>query len=105
TGGSAFLFAGLIGFGVGAEVDVLGYLIPRYFGRQAYGKIYAVILSAFEIGAGLGSTFVGAIRTSQASYTPALWALAAVSVVVMLLFARLGPYVKFTHITDTPRTA
>ena len=33
TGDLAFLWSALIGFGVGAEFDVLGYLIPRYFGR------------------------------------------------------------------------
>jgi MFS family permease len=38
----AFLCSSLIGFGVGVEFDVLGYLIPRYFGRQAFGKLYGV---------------------------------------------------------------
>lgn len=92
AGNQAYIFAFLIGFGIGAEVDVLGYIIPRYFGRRAYGKIYAFILSAFEFGAGAGAAMVGAIRTARGSYTSGFALLVIAALVSMALFASLGPY-------------
>lgn len=97
AGGAAFLLAGLIGFGIGAEVDLLGFLVPRYFGRQAYGKLYGIILSGFMIGAGLGAFVVGYVRTATGAYPPALWGLVALAILCMLLFARLGPYADFSR--------
>ena len=53
--GLAALCALLIGFGIGAEFDVLGFIIARYFGRKAYGKLYGVLFSVFLFGGGLGT--------------------------------------------------
>lgn len=91
-GDLAFLWAALIGFGVGAEFDVLGYLVPRYFGRQAYGKLYGVLLSAFQLGGGIGAAALGVIRTSHGNYAPGLWGITATTVFALVLFGGLGPY-------------
>ena len=37
----------VIGFSVGAEVDLIGYLVARYFGMHAYGQIYGRQYSTF----------------------------------------------------------
>lgn len=50
---SAILCAAAIGFVVGAEFDVLSYIIPRYFGIKAFGTIYGVIFAAFQLFAAL----------------------------------------------------
>jgi MFS family permease len=92
TGDEAFLWSALIGFGVGAEFDVLGYLIPRYFGRQAFGKLYGVLLAAFQFGGGIGAAILGVIRTTHGNYTPGLWGILATTSLAALLFATLGPY-------------
>src|SRR5579864_154853 len=92
TGDIDFLWAFIIGFGVGAEFDVLGYLIPRYFGRQAYGKMYGVLLSCFLLGGGIGAAVLGLLRTSYGSYTFGLWSVAIATVAAAFLFTRLGPY-------------
>jgi len=91
-GDLAFLWSALIGFGVGAEFDVLGYLIPRYFGRQAFGKLYGVLLSAFQFGGGIGAAVLGVIRTAHGNYAPGLWGITATTFVALLAFATLGPY-------------
>jgi len=92
TGDLAFLWSALIGFGVGAEFDVLGYLIPRYFGRQAFGKLYGVLLSSFQFGGGIGAAALGVIRTTHGSYTAGLWGIIATTSIALVLFATLGPY-------------
>lgn len=44
----------LIGIGAGAESDLLGLLVRRYFGLRAFGKIYGWVFAAFMIGSAIG---------------------------------------------------
>jgi len=97
-GSSAFLWAALIGLGVGAEIDVLGYLIPRYFGREAFGRLYGIVLSSFQLGGAGGTALLGAIRTYNGSYDAGLWVIAATTFSAILLISLLGPY-KFRPVT------
>ncbi|MFB7658109.1 MULTISPECIES: MFS transporter [unclassified Streptomyces] len=84
--------AALAGFLIGAEFDVLSYLIPRYFGRLAFGKIYGITFSMFQIGAAISGSAVGMIRDSYDSYAPAMLVVAGVGVVSVGLFLSLGRY-------------
>ena len=49
---SGYVSALLIGFLLGAEFDVLAFLIKRYYGNVAYGRIYGVIFGVFYLGIG-----------------------------------------------------
>ncbi|CAM5472822.1 MFS transporter [Eoetvoesiella caeni] len=89
---SAILCAACIGFVVGAEFDVLSYIIPRYFGIKAFGAIYGVIFAAFQLFAALGIMAVGISRSQFGSYSQALFALALLLVLCALCFQRLGAY-------------
>src|SRR4029078_13014292 len=51
---AAYVSAALIGFLLGAEFDVLAFLIKRYYGNLAYGRIYGVIFGLFYLGSGIG---------------------------------------------------
>ncbi len=92
SGPVVFAWAALIGLGVGAEIDVLGYLIPRYCGRVAYAKLYGILLAAFQLGGGIGAAALGIIRTSQGAYTNGLWAIAVSTTLAIIVISRLGPY-------------
>lgn len=89
---AVFLWAALIGFGIGAENDLLGFCVARYFGRKAYGKLYGIYIASFQFGVGLTAVALGAVRTAYGSYAPGLLALAGGIVLVMILCARMGPY-------------
>ena len=92
AGSTAFIWAALIGLGVGAEIDVLGYLIPRYCGRLAYAKLYGSLLAAFQLGGGIGVGILGMIRTSQGAYTNGIWAMAVTTILSMIVISQIGPY-------------
>ena len=79
----------VIGFSVGAEVDLIGYLVARYFGMHAYGQIYGRQYAAFLIATGLGPVIFGAVRDASNSYTPSLLIAAAFMLVSATLFAKL----------------
>ncbi len=86
---AAIVSAILLGFLLGAEFDVLAFLIKRYFGNVAYGKIYGVIFGVFYLGSGLGITGLAWIRQSSGNYTTGLYVAAGVllSTVVLLAFS------------------
>lgn len=90
--GTAPLCALLVGFVIGAEFDVLGFLIPRYFGRRAFGTIYGVIYALFQVSAAIAIALLGTARASQGSYTTGLAVVAGLMLLGGLLFSRLGPY-------------
>jgi predicted MFS family arabinose efflux permease len=82
----------VIGFSVGAEVDLIGYLVARYFGMQAYGQIYGRQYAAFLIATGLGPVIFGAVRDASNNYTASLFLAAAFMLVSTTLFSKLPKF-------------
>jgi MFS family permease len=104
TGCVAMAFAGvglapvaafLLGFAMGAEVDLIGYLVARYFGMRSYGSIYGTIYAIFLAGAAFGQLGAGWVFDSFGDYTFALLASAVVLVLSAVIAAtQLGPFPK-----------
>jgi len=82
----------VIGFSVGAEVDLIGYLVARYFSMHAYGQIYGRQYSTFLIATGLSPVILGAVRDATGSYTGSLFTAAAFITLSAALFARLPKF-------------
>lgn len=80
----------LLGLAAGAEVDLLAYLISRYFGLLHYAKIYGWALPAFSAGAGVGPIFAGWVHDETGSYVGALYAFACSVTVAAGLIGTLG---------------
>jgi hypothetical protein len=70
----AGLTAIALGVALGAELDLLGFMVARYFPLQQFGRIYGLQYGAFILASGLGPLWVGALRDSTGSYSPALLA-------------------------------
>ena len=81
-----------LGFGLGAEVDIIGFLVGRYFGLRRYGEIYGYIFAVFTIGSGLGPYLMGATFDAAGNYKLALAFFCGLLVVSSALIAMLGPY-------------
>jgi predicted MFS family arabinose efflux permease len=89
---AAYISAMLIGFLLGAEFDVLAFLIKRYYGNLAYGKIYGVIFGVFYLGSGLGIAGIAWFRQTYGNYNNGLFVAAAVLVASALLMVLLPAY-------------
>ncbi|MFO1503206.1 MAG: MFS transporter [Steroidobacteraceae bacterium] len=61
-----------MGFALGAELDLMGFLVARYFGLAQFGRIYGWLYFAFIFASGLGPLWVGAVRDGTGSYSLAL---------------------------------
>lgn len=90
--GLAFVSALFIGLGLGAEVDIMAFLISRYFGLKAFGAIYGLIFGVFGLAGGLGAYVMGASFDATGSYALMLAVFCAAASVGASLMLRLGPY-------------
>ena len=87
----------LIGFALGAEVDLLAYLTSRYFGLRYYGFLYALVYAFFWIGIALGPAITGRLYDAFGDYQMALR-----MIVIMLLVGAAAAYTlpRFTASFD-----
>lgn len=79
-----------VGLGMGAEVDVVAYLTSRYFGLRNYGTIFAVMLSIYGVGTGVGSAVAGFFYDLTASYDSLLLLLVGFAITAAALATTLG---------------
>jgi MFS family permease len=89
-----YVSALLIGFLLGAEFDVLAFLIKRYYGNAAYGRIYGVIFGVFYLGSGIGIWGLPKLRELSAdlSYDNGLYAAAVILLASAVLMAFMPKY-------------
>lgn len=88
----AILCSALAGLVMGAEFDVLSYLIPRYFGRRSFGTLYGIVFAVFQLSSAVAIYGIGVSREAFGSYAPAMWTLTGACVLCAGLFLMLGPY-------------
>ena len=92
TGNFALAASFLVGLGMGAETDIIAYLISRYFGLRAFGTAFGHAFGAFVLAGAIGTLLMGAGFDWTHSYTlPLAWFTTAM-VLGMGLLTRLGPY-------------
>ena len=92
AGVPAFIAAVLVGMATGSEISEIAYICSRYFGPRAFGLIYGLMFSAFQLGSMAGSPLMGLYHDHAGNYAGALWVVAALVAVGTVLIALLGPY-------------
>jgi predicted MFS family arabinose efflux permease len=92
TGGAVFLAAALLGLAIGAESDIMPFLVSRYFGMRSMGELYGCIFGSYTLGNATGRYLLGAGFDATGSYrTPLTCAFAALALAVVATLA-LGKY-------------
>jgi MFS family permease len=64
----ALVAAALIGFGTGGEVDVIPYLLSRYFGLGSLATLYGLAWTAFGLAGAAGPVVMGRAFDGTGSY-------------------------------------
>lgn len=104
--GVALLSAFLVGLGMGAEVDIIAYLVSRYFGLQAFASIYGYAFAAYILGGLAGPLVMGLGVDWTGAYQWPLGIFLVVMLVAIGLMTRLGPYAASDgaarHLSGTP---
>jgi len=79
-----------IGLSMGAEIDVVAYLTSRYFGVKHYGMLFAILISIYQVGVGVGSVVSGAFYDIFKSYDTVLIILILCCIAAAILVAAMG---------------
>ncbi|MCS6817428.1 MAG: MFS transporter [Blastocatellia bacterium] len=88
----AFVAAFLIGLTMGAEIDIIAYLVSRYFGLCSFGEIYGYSLSLYLLGGIVGPFLMGVGFEKLGSYREILLVLFLMTLIASGLLTRLGTY-------------
>ena len=89
---SPFVATALLGLGIGVEVDLMSFLVTRYFGLRAFGALHGLMFAALVLGNAVGASALGWSFQLLDSYQPGFIALELLLLVAAVLFATLGPY-------------
>jgi MFS family permease len=95
TGGAglpALLGAFLVGLGFGAEVDVIAYLMGRYFGLRSLGTAFGFGFGAFVLAGGFGPLIMGFAFDKTGSYRAPLTGFFLATCLGAAMLGNLGPY-------------
>ena len=92
-GPAVYLVAAVaIGIAVGVEIDVLAYLVSRYFDRDTFGQVFGLMFAAYSLGGAAGS---GGVALLPSGSTTALLivaaALAASATLFLPSYSRTAP--------------
>jgi len=94
----AFVAAAMVGLGVGAELELLTYLVGRYFGLRYFGQIYGLLFALFLVGGAFGPYCYGMVFESTGSYVPILGVCAILAATAGLMNAMLPRYPDLTDL-------
>jgi hypothetical protein len=73
-------------------VEVMGYMLSRYFGLRAFGSAFGHVFGAFMLSGAAGALLMGAGFDRTHSYTAPLAGSCIAMVIALGLLTRLGPY-------------
>jgi MFS family permease len=82
----------LVGMGLGAEVDLIAFLLSRYLGMRSFGEIYGYFFAIFMFGAGVGPFLMGVTFDRTGSYRLMLRCSVFILALAILAMLRLGAY-------------
>jgi MFS family permease len=88
----AAVAAVLVGLAMGAEVDLISYLVARYFGLGAYGSIYGWLYAVFMVGSSIGPVIAGAAFDRWGNYDVGIAVLGSSLAIAAVIALRLRPF-------------
>ncbi len=101
TDARVYLAALLLGAGLGAEIELIGFMVSRYFGLRAFGAIYGSVFVGFLLGTSGGPFLLARAQEILGSYDAALYSMVAVMTVVALMFVTMGRYDRYHDLFET----
>jgi predicted MFS family arabinose efflux permease len=95
AGIAAFVAAALLGLAIGAESDVMPFLISRYFGMRSMAELYGCAFGSFVLGNATGRYLYATGFDAFGSYSTPLAFGAVVLLLAILALFGLGKYRQF----------
>ena len=81
-----------LGLGVGAEIDLMSYIITVYFGVKSFGSLHGLMFAFALLANAIGASILGWTFQLKHTYTPAFIGYEVLLLIGIFLFSRLGAY-------------
>lgn len=82
----------MIGLGQGAEIDIVAYMIARYFGLRSYATIYGLSTLTIGLSVAVGASLIGAAYDRFGSYDIPLMIASASFALAAFCYLMMGRY-------------
>jgi MFS family permease len=82
----------IMGLSLGAEFDMMPFLVSRYFGVRAFGSLSGIIFMSVNFANAAGMLMMGWCFQLKHTYMPVLYCFEVLLVVALALFSTLGKY-------------
>lgn len=92
----ALVGAILVGFALGAEGDLVGFLTSRYLGMKAFGAIYGLFYALLALGYSIGPAVFAWAYDFAGGYRVAFWIFGTALAVISVSMLLMGPY-RYGH--------
>jgi MFS family permease len=92
SGFPTYIAAILVGFSIGAEIDLLAFLCGRYFGLKNYGEVFGLLFASMMLGVSLGPPSFGLCFDMMGDYTFVLYLSCLLMITAALVTHLLPPY-------------
>jgi MFS family permease len=96
----AFVSVALVGLGMGAEADIIPYLISRHFPMESFAELYGFSFSAFALAGALGPLIMGRAYDIAGSYDPVIALFGAAGLAAAILINRTPIAVRHAYRTS-----
>ena len=94
---AGYLAAVLLGGAIGAEVDFVSFLVRRYFGQAAFGRLYGVAFGLYILGTAVGPVTLASSFDRLGGYRPGLVLFAALGLLAAALALAMPRYAAPAH--------
>jgi MFS family permease len=102
TFGAAAPAALVAGLGGGCELDLIPYMLRRYFGLRSFSTLYGLVYSTYAVAGAIAPLVLGHIYDKTGSYTGILNAFCTVTLVASVAMLALPAYRYAAH-TETDK--
>ena len=82
----------LLGLGIGAEIDLMSFMISRYFGIRFFGALHGFMFAPVLLGNAVGASILGWCFQLMRSYVPGFALFEVLLAVACMLIMTLGRY-------------
>jgi len=95
----------IVGISFGAEIDLVVYLVSRYFQTAIYGRIFGLLYGAVLFALGIAPLLYGAVRDAAGNYEWAFVMSAVLLAISAVLFGLLPKFAVSVGTADTQQDA
>lgn len=96
AGSAALVASALLGLAIGAEADVMPFLISRYFGMRSMAELYGCVFGAYTLGNATGRYLMAVGFDTTGSYQIPLACACVVLAVAVIATLLLPKYPRFS---------